>query len=40
MMAFGIAAAGDVPTRRALIGTLCGWVCLRLVVSVALRGGA
>jgi len=40
MMAFGIAAAGDVPTRRALVGTLSAWVCLRLVVSVAMRGGA
>lgn len=38
LMAFGVAAAGDVPTRRALIGTLCGWVCLRLVLSVAMGG--
>jgi len=40
LMAFGVAAAGDVPTRRALIGTLCAWVCLRLVLSVAMGGGA
>lgn len=38
LMAFGVAAAGDVPTRRALIGTLCGWFCLRLVLSVAMGG--
>jgi hypothetical protein len=38
MMAFGVAATGDVPTRRALIGTLCGWVCLRLILSVAMGG--
>src|SRR3954451_4087586 len=36
----GGAAAGDVPTRRALIGTLAAWVCFRLVVSVAMGGGA
>ena len=40
MLAFGVAAAGDVPTRRALIGTLAAWVCFRLVVSVAMGGGA
>jgi hypothetical protein len=40
LMAFGVAAAGDVPTRRALIGTLGAWVCLRLVVAVAMAGGA
>jgi len=39
MMAFGVAAAGDVPTRRALIGTLCGWVCLRLGAQTAMGGG-
>jgi hypothetical protein len=38
MMAFGVAAAGDVPTRRALIGTLGAWLCLRLVLSVAMGG--
>jgi hypothetical protein len=40
MLAFGVAAAGDVPTRRALIGTLSAWVCFRLVLSVAMGGGA
>jgi len=38
MMAFGVAAVGDVPARRALIGTLAAWLCLRLVVSVAMGG--
>ncbi|HYY52224.1 MAG TPA: signal peptidase II [Myxococcales bacterium] len=38
LMAFGVAAAGDVPAKRALIGTLCAWLCLRLVVSVAMGG--
>jgi len=33
-----VAAAGDVPTRRALIGTLCGWLCLRLVLKTAMGG--
>jgi len=40
LLAFGVAAAGEVPTRRALIGTLCAWLCYRLVVSVAIGGGA
>jgi len=38
LLAFGVAAAGDVPVRRALIGTLCAWVCMRLIVSVAMGG--
>ena len=38
LMAFGVAAAGDVPTKRALIGTLGAWLCLRLLVSVAMGG--
>jgi len=38
MMAFGVAAVGDVPTKRALIGTLAAWLCLRLIVSVAMGG--
>ena len=36
MMAFGVAAVGDVSAKRALIGTLAAWLCLRLVVSVAM----
>jgi hypothetical protein len=38
LMGFGVAFAGDVPTRRALIGTLCAWLCLRLLTSVAMGG--
>src|SRR5690349_17364062 len=38
LMAFGVAAAGEVPTRRALVGTLCAWVCLRLLTNVAMGG--
>lgn len=38
LLAFGVAAAGEVPTRRALIGTLCAWLGFRLVVSVAMGG--
>lgn len=38
LMAFGVAAAGEVPTRRALAITLCGWVCLRLLTNVAMGG--
>ncbi len=38
MMAFGVAATGDIPVRRALIGTLVAWVCLRLLTNVALGG--
>jgi hypothetical protein len=38
MMAFGIAAAGDVPARRALWVTLCGWVLWRLFVAVGMGG--
>jgi hypothetical protein len=38
LMAFGVAAAGEVPTRRALVGTFCAWVCLRLITNVAMGG--
>jgi hypothetical protein len=38
LMGFGVAAAGDVPARRALIGTLCAWICVRLIMKVALGG--
>jgi hypothetical protein len=38
MMAFGVAATGDIPVRRALIGTLVAWVCLRLLTNVAIGG--
>lgn len=38
MMGFGVAAAGQVPVRRALTGTLVAWVCLRLLTNVAIGG--
>jgi hypothetical protein len=36
MMAFGLAAAGQLPKRRALAATIIGWVCYRLVTRVAI----
>lgn len=38
MLAFGVAAAGQVPKRTALTGTLVAWVCYRLLTNVATRG--
>jgi hypothetical protein len=38
LMGFGVAYAGDVPLRRALIGTLVAWVCFRLLTTVAVGG--
>ena len=38
LMGYGIAAAGDVPVRRALVATLIGWVCWRLLTNVAVGG--
>ncbi len=38
MLGYGVAAAGDVPAKRALIGTLCAWICYRLLYSVAMGG--
>ncbi len=38
IMALGVAAAGKIPTRRALIGTAVGWVCYRLLTQVAIGG--
>jgi hypothetical protein len=35
LMGYGVAAVGDVPKRRALVGTLVAWVCVRLLVAVA-----
>jgi hypothetical protein len=35
LMGFGVAAAGDVPVRRALVLTLAGWFCWRLLTNVA-----
>jgi hypothetical protein len=38
MMGFGVAAAGGIPTRRALVGTLVAWLCFRLLTNVAIGG--
>ncbi len=38
MLAFGLTAAAQLPVRRALVGTLLGWLCYRLVRFVALGG--
>jgi hypothetical protein len=38
LMGFGVAAVGDVPLRRAMIGTLVAWVCMRLLLTVAAGG--
>ena len=38
MMAYGVAAVGQVPRRTALIGTLIAWVCYRLLTQVAAGG--
>lgn len=35
LMGFGIAAAGDIRPRRALVATLIGWLCWRLITNVA-----
>lgn len=37
MLGFGVAAAGQVPRRTAVTGTLVGWVCIRLLTHVAVR---
>ncbi len=38
MLGFGVAAAGDLPQKRALIVTLAGWVCWQLLTNVAVGG--
>lgn len=38
LMAYGVAAAGQVPRKRALIGTFVAWVCFRLLTKVAIGG--
>jgi hypothetical protein len=38
LMGFGVAAAGGVPKRTAVIGTLIAWVCYRLLTQVAVGG--
>jgi hypothetical protein len=38
MLAYGIVFAGQLPARRALIGTMVAWLCLRLLTQVATGG--
>ena len=38
LVAFGLTAAGHVPQRRALAGTLVAWLCVRLLTQVAAGG--
>jgi hypothetical protein len=38
MLAYGVAFAGQIPVKRALIGTMVAWVCLRLLTRVATGG--
>jgi len=38
MLGYGVAAAGQVPKRTAVIGTIVAWGCLRLLTKVALGG--
>jgi hypothetical protein len=38
MMAFGLVAAGQVPRRTAIVGTLIAWVCYRLLTQIAAGG--
>lgn len=35
LLGYGVAAAGQVPRRTALVGTLIAWVCYRLLTQVA-----
>ena len=35
MLGYGVASAGQLPVKRALIGTMVAWVCLRLLTRVA-----
>lgn len=38
MLAFGVIAAGQVPKRTAIAGTLVAWLCCRLITQVAMGG--
>jgi hypothetical protein len=38
MLAYGVAATGQVPKRNALVGTLGAWMCYRLLTHVATGG--
>jgi hypothetical protein len=38
LLGFGVAAAGEMPHKRAVIGTLVAWICFRLLTQVAAGG--
>jgi hypothetical protein len=38
MLGYGVAAAGQVPRRTALVGTMIAWICYRLLTNVAMKG--
>lgn len=38
LMAFGVAAVGQIPKPRAITGTLIAWVCYQLLTHVAMSG--
>jgi Yip1 domain len=38
LLAYGVAEAGGIPRRRAVVGTLVAWVCFRLLTHVAAGG--
>jgi Yip1 domain len=40
LLAYGLVFAANLPRRRALAGTLIGWLCFRLLTHVAMGGGA
>jgi hypothetical protein len=39
LLAYGLVFAANLPRRRALAGTLIGWLCFRLLTHVAMGGG-
>jgi hypothetical protein len=40
LLAYGLVFAANLPRRRAVAGTLIGWLCFRLLTHVAMGGGA
>jgi Yip1 domain len=39
LLAYGLVFAANLPRRRAVAGTLIGWLCFRLLTQVAMGGG-
>jgi hypothetical protein len=39
LLGYGLLFAANLPRRRALAGTLIGWLCFRLLTTVAMGGG-